>query len=144
MEILKVFFGKRGDGIWQIQSLKPIALDPEDGCQADFYKVKDDLFVGDIPFIGTIRSIMGQSIVPIVANVPGESVLRCLGTGFFVSCTGLMLTAAHIITNPIERKYGGVRELDDQTWQLGELKMGVMVPTNPLNGFQGYVFRSME
>ncbi|HZM28239.1 MAG TPA: trypsin-like peptidase domain-containing protein [Gemmatimonadales bacterium] len=94
--------------------------------------------------MGTIRFALGQSIVPVVAHVPGERVLRCLGTAFFISCTGLLVTAAHVITDPIERRYGDVRELEDRTWHLGELKLGVMIPLNPITQGQGYIFRELE
>lgn len=143
MEILKLFFGRREDGVWAIQSLKPVAINPVAGAEPDFYAIENNLFVGDIPFIGTIHSILGQSIVPIVAHVPGETVLRCLGTGYFVSCSGLMITAAHVISDPIERAYGGVAEVDEGSWHLGEMKLGVMLPTSPLNGVQGYIFRDI-
>ncbi|UIY30993.1 trypsin-like peptidase domain-containing protein [Neorhizobium galegae] len=143
MEILKVFFGKREDGVWAIQSLKPVAIKPVPGAEPDFYAIENNLFVGDVPFIGTIHSILGQSIVPIVAHVPGETVLRCLGTGFFISCSGLLITAAHVISDPIERAYGGVTEIAEGNWHLGDMKLGVMLPTNPLSGVQGFVFRDI-
>lgn len=144
MEIFRAFFGRREDGVWQIQSLKSLPLDPANGGDEGFYPVKDDVFMADQLLFGTIKSVMGLSIVPIVAHVPGESVLRCLGTGFFISCSGLLVTAAHVITDPLERRYGGIKEIEDQTWDLGNLKLGVMIPTNPLTGAQGYVFRGIE
>ncbi|WP_269830177.1 hypothetical protein [Agrobacterium leguminum] len=61
MEILKVFFGQRPDGVWAIQSLKPVAINPISGAEPDFYAIENNLFVGDVPFIGTIHSILGQS-----------------------------------------------------------------------------------
>ena len=144
MEVLRALFGQRDDGVWQIQSLMPVPLNPENGGDHNFYPVKDDLFFADPPFIGTIRYTLGQSIVPLVAHVPGENVLMCLGTGFFISCSGFLITAAHVITDPIDRRYGGLRELDDGTWYLGRLKVGVMIPTNPLAGIRGYIFREIE
>jgi len=56
----------------------------------------------------------------------------------------LLVTAAHVITDPIERRYGGIRELDDRTWHLGDLKLGVMIPLNPLFQGGGYIFRDIE
>ena len=86
---------------------------------------------------------MGQSIVPIVAMVTGESIIRCLGTGFFIGCDGLLVTAAHVVTDPIERKYGGVREVDQKNWSMGDLKLGVMVRTNSFDQ-PGYFFCPIE
>ncbi len=87
---------------------------------------------------------MGQSIVPIVAMIPGEGLVRCLGTGFFVSCTGLLLTAAHVLSDPIERKYGRVREIQDGRWFMGDLNLGIMIRTNPIFHKDGYLFRPIE
>ena len=144
MELLKLFFGQRHDGAWEIQGLKSIPLNPHGSEGSNFYRVKDDLVLANPPFAGTVKWALGQSIVPVVAQVRSEAVLRCLGTGFFISCTGLLVTAAHVITDPIERRYGGVRELDDQSWHMGDLKLGVLIPRNPLLQGPGYIFRDVE
>lgn len=99
MQILKTFFGRRADGVWEVQNMGPVSLDPVAGAEDEtFYCVKDGLFALQPNILGTIRFVLGQSIVPIVAHVPGEKALRCLGTGFFISCTGLLITAAHVVT----------------------------------------------
>lgn len=144
LKLLKVFFEKRCDGVWAIQSLTSIPLKPRGSEEGAFFAIKDDLVIEQPALAGTIRFVLGQSIVPVVAQIPGERVLRCLGTGFFISCTGLLVTAAHIITDPIERRYGGVTELDDRTWHLGDLKLGVMIPLNPLLQGRGYIFCDIE
>jgi hypothetical protein len=99
-----------------------------------------------VPFlsIGTTQSFLGESVVPIVANVHGENSLRCVGTGFFVSCSGLLITAAHVITDPIERDYGGVIEHDDISWIMKKLNFGVLVPTNPIFQQRGFAFYPFE
>src|SRR5215831_8453782 len=124
--ILKLVFGKKRNDKWAIEALQGISLKPRKGDGQDFFAIEDGLFTAQPAFLGTIKFVLGQSIVPIVAHVPGEKLLRCLGTGFFVSCTGLLVTAAHVITDPIERQCNGVKELDDQTWHLGDLRLGVM------------------
>lgn len=144
LEIFKPFFGRRGDGAWEIQAMASVPLKPKNAADADFYAIENDMFVAHPNIIGTIHSVLAQSIVPIVAHVPGETHLRCLGTGFFISCTGLLITAAHVITDPIDRQYGNTREVDEQTWHFGRLKLGVMLPVSPLAGFKGYVFRDIE
>src|SRR5206468_49939 len=115
------------DGRWAIEAMKGIPLRPREGNGEDFFRLQDDLVVAQPAFLGTIKFVLGQSIVPVVAHVQGERVLRCLGTGFFISCSGLLVTAAHVITDPIERQYGGVKELDNLTWHAGDLKLGVMI-----------------
>jgi hypothetical protein len=144
LKILRPIFGRTTDGVWAIESLAAIPLEAEDRQDADFYPVREDLFTVQPNYIGTIRSTMGQSIVPVVAIFPGEDLIRCLGSGFFVSCTGLLITAAHVITDPIERSYGDVRKIDDQNWYMGDLNLGVMIGTNPIFQPKGYLFRPIE
>jgi hypothetical protein len=144
LSLLKLHFNKNENGVWAIQGMKGIPLRPRGGEEDSFFELQNDLVVGHPAFLGTIHSVLGQSIVPVVAHVPGERVLRCLGTGFFISCSGLLVTAAHVITDPVERRYGGVKELDNRTWYLGDLKLGVMVPLNPFLKGNGYIFRDIE
>ena len=145
LAILRTHFRKSKDGGWVIETLKSIPLKPRSGSgDANFFAIEDDLVVESPALVGTIKSVLGQSIVPIVAHVPGERILRCLGTGFFISCSGLLVTAAHVITDPIERQYGSIKELDNRTWNLGDLALGVMIPLNPIFQGSGYVFRDIE
>ena len=141
--LLKPHYGRAADGTWTVQDLIALRLQPRPGCSGDFFPISDELVVQRSLF-GTIGFLLAQSIVPIVAHIPGEHTLRCLGTGFFISCSGLLITAAHVITDPIERRYGGVTELDDQSWFLGDLKLGVMIPLNPLTQGKAYIFRDIE
>lgn len=143
--ILKTHFCRSQGGTWEIQALTSIMLRPRVGNDdSGFFEIHDDIVVRQPNLVGTTMSVLGQSIVPVVAQVSDEHLLRCLGTGFFISCSGLLITAAHVITDPITRQYGGVRELDDQTWHFGDLKIGVMMPLNPILQGQGYVFRAIE
>ena len=144
LELLKLHFGKNKDGKWAIEAMKGIPLRPRGGDGEGFFPIQDDLVVAQPAFLGTIKFVLGQSIVPVVAHVQGERVLRCLGTGFFISCSGLLITAAHVIADPIEGQYGGVKELDNLTWHAGDLKLGVMIPLNPLLQADGYIFRDIE
>src|SRR3990170_4283965 len=125
LELLKLHFGKSKEGRWEIAAMTSIPLNASEDTDEAFFAIRDDLVVAQPALAGTIRFVLGQSIVPIVTHVQGEAVLRCLGTGFFVSCTGLLITAAHVITDPIERQYGKVAELPDLTLQGGELNFGV-------------------
>ena len=144
LELLKLHFDKKKKGKWGIAAMKGIPLIAREGAGDGFFPIQDDLVVAQPAFVGTIKSVLGQSIVPVVAHVQGERLLRCLGTGFFVSCSGLLITAAHVISDPIERQYGGIKELDDLTWHARDLHIGVMIPLNPLLQTKGYIFRSIE
>lgn len=141
MELLKLFFGRNKEGMWCINSLGSLKIKPK-GIEEDFYLIADEMAIFQPSTFGPTTFLLGQSIVPIVAQVQGESVLRCIGTGFFISCTGLLVTAAHVVSDPIERQYGGIKELNDFEWQASELKLGVMIPVRP-NG-AAYVFREIE
>ena len=122
---------------------RPI-LGPERSGQ-DFFAVRDDIIITQTPPIGgTIRSILGESIVPVVAVANGEKRVRCIGTAFFISCSGLLITAAHVITDPIDRRYGNVREADDQIIQTQGLAFGVLLPNNPLFQAPGFAFYPFE
>ena len=144
LELLKVQFSKNHNGAWAIENFLPIPLKPRESEGGDFFAVEDDLVTAQPNFLGTIKFILGQSIVPVVAHVPGESVLRCLGTGFFISCTGLLVTAAHVITDPIERQYGDIAEVDEKALRFNNLKLGVMIPVNSIFQGEGYFFRDIE
>jgi Trypsin-like peptidase domain len=146
MKMLKTFWNKRQDDVWQITDLKGIDLRGKSSPpEADFFPLEDHLVVTQAPSaLGTIKSVMGESIVPIVAAVEGENRLRSLGTGFFVSCSGLLITAAHVITDPIERKYAKPVEVDDVTWFTEKLNFGALIRVNPLFHGRGFIFYPFE
>jgi hypothetical protein len=143
LQILKLVFGKR-NGQLGIQAALPLPLRPKIEGSSDFFAVKDAVIGKQPDHIMTVLSSLGQSIVPIVAMVPGENALRCLGTGFFVSKSGLLITAAHVIADPIEREYGDVRTVDGLGWDTSRLGLGVLVATNPIFQTPGWLFRKIE
>ena len=144
VELLKVTFGRRTDGQWTIASLDSISIRPRQPTAIGFYEIADDVVAAQPSNFGPTTFHLSQSIVPIVAHVQGENVLRCIGTGFFVSCSGLLITAAHVVSDPIERHYGGVTETADLTWQARDLKLGVMIALNPFFHGKKYAFREIE
>jgi S1-C subfamily serine protease len=145
MEILKTFWQQRQDGVYGAIAMQSLDLLGPDRKGADFFPVQDDVVVTQhTPIAGTIKSVMGESIVPVVAIVPGENKVRCVGTAFFISCTGLLITAAHVITDPIDRKYGNVKKGDDASLQARDIYFGVLVPNNPLFQIPGYSFFQFE
>jgi len=144
VELLKITFGKRTAGRWNIASMDSISIKPRQPTDIGFYEIADDVVTAQPSNFGPTTFHLGQSIVPIVAHVQGESVLRCIGTGFFISCSGLLITAAHVVSDPIERQYGGVTETTDLTWLARDLKLGVMIALNPFFHGKKYVFREIE
>ena len=58
--------------------------------------------------------------------------------------SGLLVTAAHVITDPIDRRYGNAREGDDHVIETQGLAFGVLVPSNPLFQAPGFGFYPFE
>ena len=145
MEILKPIFEQTDGDRWAIKHMATVKLDPSSFDDKYFFEIRENIFTLSPNYIGTIKSIMGESIAPIVARSSDNKLIRCLGTGFFISCSGLLITAAHILMDPIERKYGGVRELKERTWFIGDLGLGVMIRRNSIfTGDCSYLFRPIE
>jgi Trypsin-like peptidase domain len=81
---------------------------------------------------GTTEFLVRQSIVPVVAWTEGDTEMRCIGTGFFISASGLLMTAAHVLRDPVEEEYTGLTQVGENSFKLDEsLRFGVMIPANP-------------
>ena len=143
--LLRTFFRRSPRGGWEIQAVQGIYLQPrQNSGREGFFEIADELVVVQPNIVGTTTGILGQSIVPIVAHSHGELEMRCLGTGFFISCSGLLITAAHVITDPITNRNGIVKPIDDHNWQLEDGSLGVMVRLPSLPPESRYVFRPIE
>jgi hypothetical protein len=148
MEFLKTFFG-RSNGAFSIVEIAGIKLQRDSKFKDDFYKIKNDLFigkgfVGGLPNFGPVTEVVGQSIVPIIAQTDGENFIRCLGTGFFISCSGILVTAAHVVSDPIEREYASPLQFAGQKIRLRNIRLGIMMPTNSAFNPKGFLFREIE
>jgi hypothetical protein len=144
LSILKPLFGLDKNGRYGIHHLAVVPLAARAQDASDFFQIQDDLLLVQPNYVSTILATLGQSIVPVVATVRGEGLIRCLGTGFFVSASGLFITAAHVIIDPIERNYGGAREIEEMTWAFDGLEVGVLTSTNPVFEPKGWIFRPIE
>lgn len=81
---------------------------------------------------GTTEFLVKQSIVPVVAWNEGDEEIRCIGTGFFVSASGLLITAAHVVRDPVDENYTKVTQLDKNLRKLDDcLNFGILLPNNP-------------
>ena len=70
--------------------------------------------------------------MPVVAWNDGDEEIRCIGTGFFISASGLLMTAAHVLRDPVDEKYAGLTQVGERSFKFNEtLRMGVLLPTNP-------------
>jgi hypothetical protein len=140
--ILKSLWTKNEAGVWAIHGIKGIDLKPRQGFEADYFKIEDEMvLLTDRPgpvmrdffasFVHT-EFLIRQSIVPIVAWNDGDGGMRCIGTGFFISASGLLLTAAHVIRDPIDDEYARFTQIADKAFRFDKsLHMGVLLPANP-------------
>lgn len=81
---------------------------------------------------GTTEFLVRQSIVPMVAWNDGDEEVKCIGTGFFVSASGLLITAAHVVRAPFDEGYGGGTRIDTTSHQFDDsLRFGILLPLNP-------------
>jgi hypothetical protein len=142
VEILKSIWRKNADGVWTGHDLKSVKLRPKTGCSEDYFKIKnevnlltqapgpimDNLFAS----FGQTNFLIRQSIVPVVAWNDGDQEMRCIGTGFFISASGLLITAAHVLRDPVDENYTSLTQVDHNSHMLGdELRFGVLLPANP-------------
>lgn len=140
--ILKSMWRKNEAGKWVIHDIKGIELRPREGFSKDFFKIKDELvlltqrpglvFNNLFASFGMTEFLVRQSIVPIVAWSDGDEEVRCIGTGFFISPSGYLLTAAHVLRDPVDENYSSLTEVAQNQHKLSdELHFGVLLPANP-------------
>lgn len=142
VSILKSIWTLNADGKWVIHEMHGIDIKPRSGSPADFFKIEPDIALlskrpGPLKqnlfaSFGTTEFLLRQSIVPIVAWHDGDPKIRCIGTGFFISATGLLLTAAHVIRDPVEGKYAKSHKIAEGKAKFEDgFVFGVILPANP-------------
>jgi hypothetical protein len=140
--ILKSLWKKNEAGVWAIHGIKGVDLKPRQGFEADYFKIEDEMVLltqrpGPImqdffATFGYTEFLIRQSIVPIVAWNEGDQGMRCIGTGFFISASGLLMTAAHVIRDPIDEEYADFTQIADNAFRFDKsLHMGVLLTANP-------------
>ncbi|MBN8280082.1 MAG: trypsin-like peptidase domain-containing protein [Gammaproteobacteria bacterium] len=140
--ILKSIWAKNAAGTWAIHDLQGIDLKPREGFAKNLFKIRDEMvlltnrpgpiFQNLFASFGMTEFLVRQSIVPVVAWNEGDEEIRCIGTGFFISATGYLLTAAHVLRDPIDENYSSVTPIDSKRRQLSNtLNFGVLLPVNP-------------
>lgn len=140
--ILKSIWRKNESNGWAVHGIKGIDLKPREGFPPDYFRMKDEMvMLTDRPgpvsedfftTFGLTEFIVRQSIVPIVSWTDGDRGMRCIGTGFFISASGLLMTAAHVVRDPIDDQYGKYSQIGDNAFKFDQsLHMGVLLPANP-------------
>ncbi|MCB1783108.1 MAG: trypsin-like peptidase domain-containing protein [Alphaproteobacteria bacterium] len=142
ISILKSTWKKNEHGVWIGHDLKALELKPREGCKTNYFKIKDEInllterpgaiFKDIFSTFGTTEFLVRQSIVPVVAWNEGDEYMRCIGTGFFISATGLLMTAAHVLRDPVDEEYTSLTQVDKNSFRLDNaLRFGVLLPANP-------------
>lgn len=140
--ILKTIWNKNDKDIWTGYDLKSIYLKPRKGFSKDYFKLENELSLmtnkpGPImnnlfATFGTTEFLVRQSIVPVVAWNDGDEEIRCIGTGFFISASGLLMTAAHVLRDPVDENYTTFTQLGKSSHKFNDsLHFGVLLPGNP-------------
>jgi hypothetical protein len=152
--ILKSLWARSADGRWGVTAFKGLALKPLPGSDPTFFRFESQLELmtqhpgpnlHDIfGSFGSTDFLLKQSILPVVAWADGERTMRCIGTVYIISCTGYLITAAHVLLDPVERGYGDVVRKGNLLEPGRGLNMGVFVPLNPAFGHRGYMFFGFE
>lgn len=137
ISILKTVWDRQDSGLWGISNMKGLTLESESPTEETFFVLGGNLqLMTDTPncnmldamsLIGTTDFLMQQSIVPVVAWHNGETAIRCIGTASIISCTGYLLTAAHVLMDPIENGYGAIRQ-GNRVDHDPNLNFGVLIP----------------
>lgn len=117
---MKPLWSRRTDGQWQIKDIKELELSSGNADEERYFVLRGDVQLMTnspnagmedvLTMFGTTDFLMKQSIAPVVAWLEGEHAMRCIGTASIISCTGYLLTAAHVLMDPFEAGYGAVRD----------------------------------
>lgn len=151
--ILKALWSRLPNGRWGVHDLKSLELRPADGHDPNYFVPEDSFeLLTSTPSqnarefyssFGLTSFLLKQSIVPVVAWKNSDDFIRCIGTAAVISCSGYMLTAAHVVSDPVERGYGG-GQVGNRIKFDDELNFGVFIPWNSAVGSKGFRFFPFE
>ncbi len=154
IEILKSLWSRRDDGRWGITDMKSLTLKPKQDHKPDYFAIDSQIELMTnspagmnlhqvLASFGTTEFLMKQSIMPVVAWRNGDESIRAIGTASVISCTGYILTAAHVVMDPFESGYGAKRRGDGLEYAEA-LNFGVFIPLSPATGVRGVIFAPFE
>jgi hypothetical protein len=140
--ILKSVWRKDEKRAWMVHDSQTLTLKPRVGFDARYFKVKNDvnlltshpgkIFENVFATFGTTEFLVRQSIVPIVSWHDGDTEARSIGTGFFISASGLLMTAAHVIRDPVDEGHTQLTPMGEGSFKFDEsLRFGIILPANP-------------
>lgn len=153
--ILKTLWRRNQHGRWEISGIKGLKLKPRAGCEPDYFAIEPTFelitssprgldFQGLLQTFGHTDFLLQQSIVPVIAFLEGDRTAKCIGTAFVISCSGYLITASHVLSDPHESGYAKLQLVSGGRAFGPELNMGVLVPVNPAQGSQEFLFLPFE
>ncbi len=137
ISILKTIWERKDDGVWAICGAKSLGITSDSNKHDRFFILRGDIQLmtespncsmeNALTLFGTTDFLMQQSIVPLVAWSEGEHAIKCIGTGSIISCSGYVLTASHVLMDPLLSGYGMVRQGTTTKFRDG-FNFGVLIP----------------
>lgn len=137
IEILKTLWVRRPDGLWAISDMKGLKIKNDNNLGERYFLLRGDIelmtdrpngrFTDVLSLFGTTEYLIQQSIVPVVSWLEGEHKIKCIGTASIISCTGYLITAAHVLLDPLEAGYGATR-IAGSVKHRDNLNFGVLIP----------------
>lgn len=143
VSILKCLWCEDPSGTYRIHDMKGLKLGPPGGCEdPSYFSIHTDLQLlterpplslgGSIySFAGPAEFLTKQSILPVVEFLPKSKEINCVGTAFLLSCSGYVVTATHVIIDPIIQRYTNFHRTETETIFNDEFIMGVLTPLSP-------------
>lgn len=152
--VLKTLWGQE-QGRWQITSVAALDLQPSPGDDPFFFRVGSEVrllqtrpsgktFEEILLAFGPTDYLLKQSILPVVLIEHGASTLRCIGTAFVISCTGYVMTAYHVVADPLDREPNRFRRNGAAIEFPDDIELGVLVPYHPALNMNGIRFFPFE
>jgi Trypsin-like peptidase domain len=153
ISVLKPLWTRDSDGQWGIHALKSLGLSTNPATGQKYFLLDGDVQLMStspsknihevLASFGSASFLMKQSIVPVVSWKAGDEQIRCVGTATIISCSGYVLTAAHVLMDPWESRHGGHRNGNSLKYDE-DLEFGVLIPTSPAYGVKGFRFFPFE
>ena len=121
---------------WAIHDIKELMLSGDDNRGQRYFLLRGDIemltrrpsgFSDVMSLFGSVDYLIQQSIVPVETWISGDNQIKCIGTASIISCSGYVITAAHVILDPLEAGYGAVR-VNKQVKYRDDLNFGVLIP----------------
>lgn len=123
--MLKIVYTEYPDGTWKQKGMFKIPICPDGGSPSDFFKIENINIHVDNICSDYSDKLISESIVPIVFKSEDSPIFTSIGTAFFISCSGILVTATHVLSDIINHN---VNNFDDSNLKICGIDLGIMVP----------------